>query len=195
MSTKQISKALLAGAAGGVVGLAAMRLYWQGAKVLTHEDPRSLTSEGPPHTLDDIAVTEDHRKKGESSTQAVGRILYEAMKGETPSEELQERLGLAVHRAYGLSTATLFQLVRSLARRRGLEDGLVFGTALWLLGDELMVPLLGLAKGPTAFQIEQHLHRLGVHLVFGVTVASVARALLRMIDGPQRVPWHRRLLA
>ena len=170
-------KALVLGAIGGAAGTLAMRLYWSAATALTGSDPRALTSNDSPHALDDISVAGTHHQEDEGSTAAAGRLAYEAATGEEPSDETKETLSYTVHWGYGLAMGGLYGLVRGRAEGADAAGGLVFGTALWLLGDELMVSLLGLAKGPTAFPPAQHAHRLGAHAAYGLTTAAVAQTL------------------
>ncbi len=177
--SSDLLKGLLAGALGGVAGTVAMRLYWQAATALAGEDPRTLTSEDAPHALDEMSVTGgQHTQEDESSTAAVGRIAYEAVTDEEPDDETIETLSQSVHWAFGLGTSALYGAVRGPVGPLDAEGGLVFGTAVWALGDELMVPLLGLSKGPTAYPLTQHAHRFGAHLAFGLATAAATQALL-----------------
>jgi uncharacterized membrane protein YagU involved in acid resistance len=58
-----------------------------------------------------------------------------------------------------------------------LRDGALFGAALWLFGDEIAMPLLGLADKPTQYHPTRHLQSLAAHLGFGVATAATAQAL------------------
>lgn len=194
MDFSTLFKRAACGAIGGVAGLVAMRLYWKGASAVMGEDPRMLTNEGPPHELDTMSATGGmHTQEGESSTAAVGRIGKEEVTGRPPqSEEEKTRLSYGVHWSYGIAAAKTYAIARG--RQDGLDatGGLAFGTLLWTLGDELMVPLLGLSKGPTAYPIAQHAHRFGAHMAFGLTVAAAAQALLHVVEPapkPREVAW------
>lgn len=171
------------GAVGGVVGTAAMQLYWNAATALAGEDPRSWTKEDAPHTLDEMALAGQHHEEGESSTAAVGRTTYEVATGEEPPEETKTALSQTVHWGYGTTMGGVYGALRG--QRDGLDTsgGLAFGTALWALGDELMVPLLGLSKGPTAFPLAQHLHRLGAHLAYGLAAAAATQGGHALLGG------------
>ena len=178
-------KALALGALGGAAGTLAMRLYWSAATALTGRDPRALTTDDTPHALDDISVTGTQHEEGEGSTAAAGRMAYETAAGEEPSSETKEALSYTVPWGYGLAMGGLDGLVRGRTDGADAAGGLVFGTAVWLLGDELMVSLLGLAKGPTAFPPAQHAHRLGAHAAYGLTTAAVAQTL-HALSTPKR---------
>ncbi len=56
--------------------------------------------------------------------------------------------------------------------------GALFGAGLWLLGDELAVPLLGLSDRPTSYPVTSHLQSLAQHLGFGVATAATTGVLL-----------------
>jgi len=58
--------------------------------------------------------------------------------------------------------------------------GPAYAAGLWLLGDELVVPMLGLQSGPTAVPPVQHANRLGAHLAYGLAT-GVATGLLRRL--------------
>jgi uncharacterized membrane protein YagU involved in acid resistance len=55
--------------------------------------------------------------------------------------------------------------------------GLAFGAALWATADEAMLPLLGLSRAPTRYPASAHAMSLAGHLVYGLTVDVVSRAL------------------
>ncbi len=176
------------GAAGGLAGTYAMSLYWKAAQAWVGEDPRAWTQEGAPHALDEMDVAGQHHEEGESSTAAMGREAYEAATGEEPSDETKTELSQGVHWSYGTLMGGLYGAWRG--RQEGLDaaGGLTFGTALWLLGDELAVPLLGLAQGATAFPPAQHAHRLGAHLAYGLAAAATAQAGHVLLFGKKKPP-------
>ena len=83
----------------------------------------------------------------------------------------------------------LYGLARSRTATPDAAGGAAFGTALWLFGDEFAVPLLGLAQGPTAFPVRQHLHRLGAHLAYGLATAAATQALNTVVAPPKPARW------
>lgn len=187
-----ILKGIAAGVAGGIAGTLAMNTYWKVVTALTGEDPRELAHKGEPHQLDDMAVVGKQHKQGEGSTAAVGRQAYEAVTGETPTKEEKAQLSQAVHWSYGMGVAALYGATRGTQDGPDVAGGLAFGAATWLLGDELAVPMLGLSEGATAFPLEQHAHRLGAHLVYGVVTSAIAQAILSQI-APRRSPFEQAL--
>jgi putative membrane protein len=66
-----------------------------------------------------------------------------------------------------------------IGRRRNAWKGagLPFGAVFWLVGDETVVPLLGLSRQATSYSVSVHVYALMSHFVFGATAESVRRQL------------------
>jgi hypothetical protein len=174
-------KDMALGAAGGAVGVLAMTLYWKTATAIRGDDPRSLSHE-KPDALDDIAIAGQQHEEGEPSTAAAGRLVHEAVTGEEPDEERKRKLSNAVHWGYGVAMGTAYALLRRRSGAPDAEGGLALGAMLWAVGDELAVPLLGLSRGPTAYPMAQHAHRLGAHLAYGLAVSSATQVFYSLTD-------------
>src|SRR5437764_931818 len=93
----------------------------------------------------------------------------------------QRKLSWAADIGSGLAVASLYGAIRG-GRDRGIPravlGGALFGAGLWLLGDELAVPLLGLSDKPTTYPVKSHLQSLAQHLGFGVATAATTGVLL-----------------
>ncbi|HEV7499147.1 MAG TPA: hypothetical protein VGQ33_04045, partial [Vicinamibacteria bacterium] len=89
-------------------------------------------------------------------------------------------LGTAVHWSYGGLQGALYGAARR--RHRGVDPvgGSAFGTGLWGVS-ELLLPTLGLGKGPTAYPPENHAATWGAHAVYGLTTSAVAGLLRRWL--------------
>lgn len=180
---------LLRGAVGSVAGLAAMAIVFKAAETLNGSDGRAdgngEAEEGDfierHHALDDIAVVGQQAEEDEAATEAVGRIGFETVAGHDPDEQLKQRLGQAVHYGYGVLLGGVYGAMREDAEGSDLLGGLGYGTAAWVLGDEIMVPLLGLSEGPTSHGWKTHATALGAHLAYGAATAGATQALRRMI--------------
>jgi hypothetical protein len=180
-------KGLVLGLIGGAMGVGAMDVYMRRIGPLLFGDPerneggdrgqRKPSSAGP---LANISLMGQHHQGAESATAALGRIAYREAVGHPPNPETKSALSHAIHWAYGVTQGGLYGLARPQAEGVDLPAGLIFGTGLWLLGDELAVPLLGLQEGPTAYPANVHLNRLVGHLVYGATTAATTRLLHRL---------------
>lgn len=178
---------LLRGAVGAVAGLAAMGLYFRASQALSNGSnggSRDEDREGPIERrdeLDDISLVGQQSRDDEPATETVGRLAYEAVEGEEPDERTRQRLGQAVHWGYGILLGGVYGALRSDEEVPDLLGGLGYGAAAWALGDELMVPLLGLSEGPTAHGWSEHANALGAHLVYGAATSAATQALKRVM--------------
>lgn len=135
-----------------------------------------------------MSVVGTHHRPGESATVALGRHLYNLVTGgHEPSGKAKARLGQLVHWGYGMALASAYGAVRLPHRPRNLDlpGGLIFGLVLWAVGDELLVPLMGLSGSPREYPAAVHTRALAGHLAFGATAAATASALYRArVAGP-----------
>jgi hypothetical protein len=177
---RNLPKKLAYGLLGGAAGLLAMELVKRAtAPLVPRGTPRSTNAELTARSS--MSVVGRYHGPEESATDAVGRIAYQAVTGRAPSPATQRRLSWAVHIGYGLAVASLYGAIRG-GRDRGIAravlGGALFGAGLWLLGDELAVPLLGLSDKPTTYPVKSHLQSLAQHLGFGVATAATTGVLL-----------------
>jgi hypothetical protein len=191
-------RCLVAGAAGGAAGLRAMRFYWRVVEEMGDGDTRPAANASNPNAevrqpaaaareatadvLDDIAVRDPFPDTDEPSTAQVGRRVYEEATGQPPpTDEMVERMSQRVHQGVGLTAGSLYGLLRGSSPVLDPKGGLTYGALMWLVGDELAVPMLGLAKGPTAYPARHHLHRLGAHVAYGVAMSMTTQILKRIL--------------
>lgn len=146
--------AALVGAAAGTVGTAALdRLDW----FLWNREGSSTKRR-----------TTNARPNGEPPADVlVGRI--EAAAGAEPSERTHRRRGVAAHFAIGIAPAVGYALARGRLPVRGVAAGALFGLGLWLVQDELLNALTGLAAEPQDYPWQAHARGLAAHLAYGVS--------------------------
>jgi len=113
-----------------------------------------------------------HRHAYEVAVQRLARYAGYRLEGEPLA-----RWSWRFHKTFGvLSGVAYLGLRRAFPRlRRGC--GLAFGTAFFLIGDELMMPLLRLTPGPLAFSWKVHARGAAAHLAYGVVAEATARLL------------------
>lgn len=154
-----------------------MDLYWKRVAPWVSDRVPSRIPKGEvarTRSLDDISVVGQNHAEGETSTEAMGRMVYKMVTGKAPrAKESQTLLSYLVHYAYGMFQGGLYGAFRG--QGPALLKGGVWGALLWLVGDEFIVPLLGLQKGPTAVSRADHLNRLGAHLSYGWATAVLTK--------------------
>jgi hypothetical protein len=166
---------LLCGLAGGAAGMIAMQLTQTVTSPLVR--PRKPRPKDVFQTERSISLIGPQHREGEGATEAVARIGYRAVRRREPSPVLKRRLGYALHVGYGLLMAAGYGALRQRrAPRDDLAAGALFGFGLWALGDELAVPLFGLADKPTQYHPTYHLQMLAAHIGYGVATASATQA-------------------
>ena len=87
--------------------------------------------------------------------------------------------GIAVHYALGILPGALYGTLRDRVAGLGAGRGLVYGAGLFLINDELLAPVLGLASGPTAYPWQAHARGLVSHMVLGAATDTVLDVLDR----------------
>jgi uncharacterized membrane protein YagU involved in acid resistance len=55
------------------------------------------------------------------------------------------------------------------------QSGAALGVALWLIADEVAMPLLGLSRSTLERPVEMHVQSLMAHLVYGIVAERVGR--------------------
>ncbi|MBF5046520.1 hypothetical protein FGE12_29160 [Aggregicoccus sp. 17bor-14] len=155
---------LLCGAAAGLLGALAMTpVMTRLAKPLSR------------------ALDEEQKGGGkqEPATEKTARKLLEPV-GVRVRGERKKKLGNVVHFGYGTVWGAIYGALWGRTRLAGKLFGLGFGTALFVLGDELGVPALKLAPPPQETPASTHLSALGAHWVYGATTEAAFRGLSRL---------------
>lgn len=96
--------------------------------------------------------------------------------------------GIAVHYALGIMPGALYGPLRQRVPGLSAGRGLVYGLGLFLMNDELLNPILGLASGPTAYPWQAHARGLISHLVVGVAT-DVGMDALDVLATSIWTPW------
>jgi hypothetical protein len=100
------------------------------------------------------------------------RVLHREL---TPDEKkVAEPL---VHYVYGTLIGGVYGALAEVMPIVKLGGGTVYGSAVWLGGDEIALPLLGLAKPPNQYPVSSHVYALVSHWVYGVTLEGVRRTI------------------
>jgi uncharacterized membrane protein YagU involved in acid resistance len=59
----------------------------------------------------------------------------------------------------------------------GAAVGAMYGALVWLVADEIVMPLIGLSRSTLQRPLELHLQSLAAHLVYGSTTEHVRQAI------------------
>jgi putative membrane protein len=154
------AKGALAGIAGGLVASFAMNQF-QGvlAKAMPHQRNGSRRSNKEPATVK-IAET-------------LSRRVFDH---ELAPKE-RARAGNAVHYAFGAATGALYGVLAEAKATSRLGFGTLFGSVLWFVADEIVVPRLGLSGPASDYTASTHASSWASHLVYGITTDLVRRGV------------------
>jgi hypothetical protein len=169
-SDRDAWKGLVAGVAGGVVASWAMDRfqYW-------------WLSFGGGEELQLQQTPSEEGNRDEPATVKAASALSEGIFGYSLTVKEKEIMGPIVHYAVGATAGAVYGVAAEYEPDVTALAGIPFGAAFWMVVDEGSLPLLGLAKGPTAYPISTHAYALASHLVFGLTAEVVRGAVRRAL--------------
>jgi hypothetical protein len=176
-SQEDVIGGLIAGLIGGLAGAFVMnyvpsalqRLRSLGAE-LVDGDAGDERSEGGERNG-------DGESDSVSSTVKVAQTVSRTVRGRSIPREQQQTAGNVVHYTFGALNGALYGALAPVMPAVTLGRGLAFGAGLWVTADEALLPLLGLSRAPTHYPVSTHAMSLAGHLVYGLAVDAVSRAL------------------
>lgn len=163
-----VGRGLLAGAAG----TAAMTLAQ--TRLIPHRLLTKLPSGYEPR---EPRFPDEPESEDEAATEVMARRLVEGVAHRPLRGKRKTWAGYLVHYGTGAAFGALYGLLAP--RRTKLRHGLLFGTAVWMLNDNIVLPLLRIADWPRHYPIGPHLGALVAHLVYGGGTALVLHRTLR----------------
>jgi putative membrane protein len=162
-------KGVVAGAIGGLIGTWAMSVAQRQWTLAVDGD--APDSAGGKHDARDWQERSEHQNSNEIAAQVAARYLI----GRRLScDELRVAAPL-MHYSFGTVVGALYGAY--IERRRTRASGVGFGTTVWLLADEVAMPLLGLSESTTRRPVEMHLQSLAAHFVYGATTEMARRTV------------------
>jgi putative membrane protein len=184
-------KGLIAGLAGGLLASWTMNQFQAAWTRVAEgfEKPHGAQSmqpsEGPnpAETADSnyaSGQSEEDKEHQDDATVETAKVISTNVFGHELKESEKKPAGAAVHYAFGTATGGLYGAMAEMTPQVTAGVGLPFGAVFWVVADEVAVPLLGLAKGPTAYPVSTHAYALASHLVYGVT-AELGRRAVRQV--------------
>jgi putative membrane protein len=178
----EVWKGLVAGVAAGLVASWTMNQFqsmW-GKLMEGKERPHGAQSlqEGSP----DHGVARELQERGsddsdDNAAVRAGTAIAELVFNKKLTKEEKQLAGAVAHYAMGVVSGGIYGVAAELTPAATIAAGLPFGTAVWLLADEGIVPAAGLSKGPTEYPLSIHAYALASHLVFGVSTEAVRRTV------------------
>ena len=164
-------RSIIVGAIGGLAGTSAMneaQRAWTNAA-----DGQAPESPAGKHDARDW----QERSEGQNSNEIAAQYLAARIAGRSLDRGELAVAATLTHYTFGAAMGALYGAYAE--RRRRQATGIGFGLAVWLLADEIAVPLLGLSGSTLRRPLEKHLQSLAAHIVFGMTTEAARGALER----------------
>ena len=154
-SSGDVVRGMLAGMVGGLAGSCAMMLYMEaGSK----------------------AVNDDRPPRGDNVTAKVADLAMRKA-GMKPSEQARQTGGALVHYGFGTILGAVYGAAVELLPFANSGFGALYGTTLFVVADEFLLPRLELAHWPADESALDQLGHLGAHLVYGMATETVRRVV------------------
>ena len=130
-------------------------------------------------------LTEGNKVPGAQSddpaTVVVGQKISEKLFGHELTTREKKAADPIVHYATGAISGMFYGIVAEKAPRSSFGIGLPFGTSVWAIIDEVMVPALGLSKSSLEYPLSNHAYALSSHLVYGLTTDIVRKGVRKLL--------------
>jgi hypothetical protein len=166
---------VLIGVAAGLLGAFTMNTF--GRAVLASGNGRE--AEGAAPGIDRVGRgVQPPQAEGsaeDDATVRVGTVAYRAVTGSEPDSDARSWLGSAAHYGFAATVGASYGLMRERMPLMRAGYGTLYGTAVWIVADETIMPALHLSRGPRQLPAGLHAYALAGHWVYGLTLEFVSR--------------------
>jgi putative membrane protein len=175
MSTRTESPCILRGAAAGALG--GLVASWVMNGFIAGITKAQEALKPPEQKAQEESQQPKDEEQSEDSTIKVADAAAWLATGHHLSKQGKQRGGPIVHYVFGTLMGATYGTLAELSATARAGTGSVFGTALFIGADEVMVPALGLAKPPTQEPASSQLTHWAAHIVYGITTELVRRVI------------------
>lgn len=174
------------GVAAGIAGALAMDLFAAAVSAATGGREAGGAAPGGDRLGRGMQPPQARGAAEEDAATRVGTIAYRGVTGETPSPAARPWLGTAAHYGFSITAGVCYTLLAERAPAIRSCYGSLYGTLVWAVADEGVVPALGLSRRPEQLPPGMHLYSLCGHWVYGAALEAMARAG-RLSAAPRRL--------
>lgn len=169
---------LIAGLAGAAV-MEAFQTVWSKVRDAIADEATADPSQGRPEKLEAVA------RKGGAAKDDPATVKVAAAANTVAGGRLRkidkEPAGRIVHYMFGAGNAVAYGALADMIPAVTAGSGAIFGVAVWIYADNLLLWAVGLAKRPTAYPASTHAYALASHVVYGLAVEAVRRLIKRAL--------------
>ncbi len=164
-------KGIVAGALGGLAGSFVMNQFQAGLSAAS----KAISNGGE----EPQSESESSEESDDATVKTARAIAENVLHKPLPKSEKQAA-GSAVHYAFGATVGAVYGACSAALPITTLGRGIAYGTAVFLLADEVGVPAARLAPPPTESPASSHAKAFASHCVYGFVTDLVRRSLLKM---------------
>ena len=118
---------------------------------------------------------------GDDATVKTAEKIAEPVLDRPLTDEEKKTGAPAVHFAFGTTVGALYGALAVAAPPVTVGLGTAYASAVWLLGDEIAVPSLGLAPPPRDMPASGHFKYWLSHVVYGITLDTARRIVYKRL--------------
>ena len=164
-SDRNLLKGIVAGAVGGLVAAFVMTEYQALTAKFTESDKPKKSQ----------------KKEDESANVKAAEMISENVFDHNLKKWEKEPAGEVMHYLMGGVSGAIYGATAELTGATTFAAGLPFGSAVWAIADDVVVPALGLSKSPTEYPLSTHAYALSSHWVYGLVTEIVRKAVRKAL--------------
>jgi hypothetical protein len=164
-----VAKGVLAGMIGGLAGALAMNEFQAVSQGVSKAWKRSAHQP-------EKAQSQGDSQEDDATMKTADRLAM-LFTHRPLTKEQKQKAGPVVHYVYGALMGAAYGAMAEMSPLATKGIGTAYGTAVWLGGDEIGVPALGLSKPPTEYPLSVHANSLASHIVYGASLDLVRRGV------------------
>ncbi|MFL5813730.1 MAG: hypothetical protein ACJ763_09140 [Bdellovibrionia bacterium] len=119
---------------------------------------------------------DESSEEGEATTTKVADKIYSTVRHSGLPKDKKDQAGQWVHYAFGTLMGGGFGALASTLPQGAVGRGLIYGSLVWLIADEIGVSVAGLSPPPWKVDGATHAYALLSHLVYGAALSGVYSA-------------------
>lgn len=184
---RELARGLAAGFLGGLAGGVAMGLFsaaW--ARFAPASRGKPLQYPATPaagralRLVKGSSVLQASQQEWDSTESAAVAMVQAALQRELyPAQRV--RAAVAVHFAIGAAAGALYGAAAEWLPSVKAASGAVFGFAVWMVAQELAMPVLGWSRPLTEYSTAMQANSLGEHLAYGIATEVIRRRLRELL--------------
>lgn len=163
------------GLAAGLLGALAMNLFARAVNSMSNGREADGAAPGHDRVGRGMQPPQAQGRADHDAAVRVGTAAYRAITDREPAPEVQRWLGAAAHYAFSVAISVPYVFLADRLPFIRACFGTLYGTAVWAVADEGIMPALGLSRSPRQLPPGVHAYALAGHLVYGATLEGVRR--------------------